>query len=125
MGKGPPGGRRQADRIDYRTEPRRSVAPDRDRDAARTHAGGMAMMLVERQRRPAFLLLLLAVSSRVATAAVAVDDGSFPSSRHKPPALPQAFVATVNTVHCCDLVLRPVPVQLHGQERRAVVSDAT
>jgi hypothetical protein len=98
MGKGPPGGRRQADRIDYRTEPRRSVAPDRDRDAARTHAGGMAMMLVERQRRPAFLLLLLAVSSRVATAAVAVDDGSFPSSRHKPPALPQAFVATVNTV---------------------------
>ena len=29
MGKGLPGGRRQAGSIDYRTEPRRSVAPDR------------------------------------------------------------------------------------------------
>ena len=34
MGKGLPGGRRQAGRIDYRTEPRSSVLPDRPRRAA-------------------------------------------------------------------------------------------
>ena len=34
MGKGLPGGRRQAGSIDYRTEPRRSVLPDRPQRAA-------------------------------------------------------------------------------------------
>jgi hypothetical protein len=34
MGKGLPGGRRQAGRIDYRTEPRSSLLPDRPRRAA-------------------------------------------------------------------------------------------
>jgi hypothetical protein len=33
MGKGPPGGCRQAGSIDYRTEPRRSLPPDRPRRA--------------------------------------------------------------------------------------------
>jgi hypothetical protein len=35
MGMGLPGGRRQAGRIDYRTEPNSSVLPDRPRRAAR------------------------------------------------------------------------------------------
>jgi hypothetical protein len=39
MGKGLPGGRRQAGNIDYRTEPRRSVAPDRPRRAAPLRGG--------------------------------------------------------------------------------------
>jgi hypothetical protein len=39
MGKGLPGGRRQAGSIDYRTEPRRSVLPDRPRRAI--HVGCM------------------------------------------------------------------------------------
>jgi hypothetical protein len=42
MGKGLPGGRRQAGNIDYRTEPCSSVAPDRPR-RARARAIMMAM----------------------------------------------------------------------------------
>ena len=39
MGKGLPGGRRQAGSIDYRTEPNSSVLPDRPRRAASRHIG--------------------------------------------------------------------------------------
>jgi hypothetical protein len=65
MGKGLPGGRRQAGRIDYRTEPNRSaVLPDRPctaraarRRRPRGHRGLLSMMLY----RAATLLALVLV----------------------------------------------------------------
>ena len=46
MGKGPPGGRRQAGGIDYRTEPNSSLPPDRPgrvgQSWGRAHACGSA-----------------------------------------------------------------------------------
>jgi hypothetical protein len=40
MGKGLPGGRRQAGRIDYRTEPRSSLLPWQIATTARVHVRG-------------------------------------------------------------------------------------
>eukprot|EP01047_Picozoa_sp_COSAG01_P030061 COSAG01_NODE_2083_length_8462_cov_17.020567_3_plen_120_part_00 len=50
MGKGLPGGRRQAGRIDYRTEPNSFVLPDRPRRAA---AAAVAAALGRRAREAA------------------------------------------------------------------------
>ena len=52
MGKGLPGGRRQAGRIDYRVEPRSSLLPDRPRRA-------VECMYDPRAARRGLLLLLL------------------------------------------------------------------
>jgi hypothetical protein len=57
MGKGLPGGRRQAGRIDYRTEPRSSLLPSQIATTAR----GVAMcaaMIARKKGRGQFVVLL-------------------------------------------------------------------
>jgi hypothetical protein len=71
MGKGLPGGRRQAGRIDYRIEPRSSLLPDRPRRAA-----AALRLVVRSMQRPFFcavVVCVLAIISRAADAAAAAN----------------------------------------------------
>jgi hypothetical protein len=63
MGKGLPGGRRQAGRIDYWIEPRSSLLPDRPRRARAARAGRRVRRLTMMSLTTTSLLLLMLVST--------------------------------------------------------------